>query len=109
MHGHHRAVQPQRRADAAGDRVRNVMKFEVEKNLVAAIGNTLHAVRPVGRKEFFPELDGADFAGQQVRQHQRVIQLRGIDGAEDTVDRRYFSHALALGIGHERLIDDFPH
>ena len=54
--GQHADPQLGRRFDSRGYGIRDVVKFEVEKNLPAGGDQVAHNLRPLGREELFPDL-----------------------------------------------------
>ena len=84
------------RADRARHRVRDVVELEVEEDGASAdaLGDRLHAGRAVRPKELEAQLDPkTSGALQPVRHRHRRVEVRCVDGDEESVgrlDRHFF-------------------
>ena len=93
-----------------GDRVGNVVKFQVEKNLAAEMLNQTHRLRPGMGKELLADLEHADFAGKQADQFFRLFEIVDVEGNDQSLAHGPVStNQLELGshvLRLQRLVDD---
>ena len=78
-------AERQHGANAAGDRVRDVVQLQIGEDRQADFGDGAHALRSVGVEEFEPDLQAADIGLDGARPRQSFGDVGGIEGAEDGV------------------------
>jgi hypothetical protein len=71
MHIHHPGAQMTGGFNRPGHRVGNVMKFQIEEDPVAAIGQCPHDRRSLGCEQLAANLEAAHLAAQRVGHRKR--------------------------------------
>ena len=77
MDRHHPHAEPGRRFHGAGDGVRDIVEFQIEKNPVALIDETPYQGRTLSGEELAAHLESADAPAQPGR------HFDGLDGVVD--------------------------
>ena len=77
--------QPAHLAHRPGDRIRDVVQLQVEKDRQPERGHRLDAARPLRGEELEPELDAADMRRECPGERQGALEIGSVDGAEDRV------------------------
>src|SRR3546814_20631210 len=84
MHVEDRRPEVHGCAHRAGHRVGDVVELQVEEQRCTAHGEA-NPVRPLGGKEFLADLHADDRAGQQLGESRSLVDLRGVEAAEDAL------------------------
>jgi len=72
-------------ADRAGDRVRNIVELEVEKNRRAGLDDPRDAGRALCVEEFEAEFHAADMRAHRLRPGERALEIDGVEGDENGI------------------------